>query len=885
MKSLILLAIALVFGGVISSIMLIPTDNEIALLQFKDKKFDDAKTMYETRIESGDLSVSVVMPLSQLYLQYGDVNKAVELMERFIKSHPKNIDALLRLGKLYQYAQRPYDHLRVLETVVELQPTEERLMDLSKIYNFIGRYKKQIETLRSIIEQYPNNEKAYLDLANLQASQGLIEDAIKTQDLYIKKHPGRVTVDTVMLSLSLKLNDGQFKIAEKLANDWLKSNKNDYKAALKFGGLFQSKRKPKITLDMIKPFEEIAKGKADYLSMITELEVELGQSKTALSRLMALYKNNELPKELWGKFIELTFSAGNTKLAMKVAKQTDISSLPDWLVVNMIESAIFSRNIEFMEWIHIQLEAEFKETHPVLLGRLTEAKHNLKLAKKWANKAYKNTDILLLREKINLAQLFIKLKNNDIALALLMELAKHKDTPDQVLADMTDLFLKLKKEEQGFVLYQKIRKVRNSPAIEAAYVLMATASKKQKMVLDWLESGNKKIIPNRTLLDIYYVSLDKKIPKVALNVANILYDRKKGSNEIWFIAQAHMALNNPEKALPLLRELKGHNAQIDAAYEEALIQSWKKGINVTAELKDHLLKKLEQPFVSLEQRRGIVFQLLEMNEKGIAVEQLKIIAENVHPKSNDVSQLLYIWGPRPEKQHMDWLEKQTTNSKHEYLHIWLKYLMDFGHPKRVVNVVNKIKFKQRNDKINDIFVDSLVLNNDYKQLGRELTQLVKVEKRIPRLSRWAKTAKDQNLLVVAEKTYKKILKIDEDHIKTLRTLGLLTYHQGKRQETIEFLSHYHQLTEGDWETYYFLGEALSVFNEFKRSVSLYYKTLDKISDMDGELPYAVKVVKAQILHRIKGTEASIESFNELSHSNPGDLGVRADFAAMLMETK
>ena len=55
--------------------------------------------------------------------------------------------------------------------------------------------------------------------------------------------------------------------------------------------------------------------------------------------------------------------------------------------------------------------------------------------------------------------------------------------------------------------------------------------------------------------------------------------------------------------------------------------------------------------------------------------------------------------------------------------------------------------------------------------------------------------------------------------------------------------------------------------------------------MDGELPYAVKVVKAQILHRIKGTEASIESFNELSHSNPGDLGVRADFAAMLMETK
>ena len=47
MRSLVFLALALVFGGVASSIMLIPSDNEIALLQFKDKKFADAKSMYE----------------------------------------------------------------------------------------------------------------------------------------------------------------------------------------------------------------------------------------------------------------------------------------------------------------------------------------------------------------------------------------------------------------------------------------------------------------------------------------------------------------------------------------------------------------------------------------------------------------------------------------------------------------------------------------------------------------------------------------------------------------------------------------------------------------------------------------------------------------------
>src|SRR5213594_879353 len=151
----------LTVAGAALSIALVPGKSELALIHLKDKEYEVARRAYEERLTAGDRSVRVVMPLTQLYLQFGDVEKAVQLMESFVAENPNDVAALKRLGKFFQYAERPRDYLTILE------PVEANLRELSDIYNFTAQYERQIEILKTLIEKYPKRPQDFIDLANL----------------------------------------------------------------------------------------------------------------------------------------------------------------------------------------------------------------------------------------------------------------------------------------------------------------------------------------------------------------------------------------------------------------------------------------------------------------------------------------------------------------------------------------------------------------------------------------------------------------------------------------------------------------------------------------------------------------------------------------------
>src|SRR5437588_848611 len=59
----------LIAAGLGIAVLLIPGNDELALLRFKDKEYEVARHSYEERLNSGDRSVDVIVPLTQLYLQ------------------------------------------------------------------------------------------------------------------------------------------------------------------------------------------------------------------------------------------------------------------------------------------------------------------------------------------------------------------------------------------------------------------------------------------------------------------------------------------------------------------------------------------------------------------------------------------------------------------------------------------------------------------------------------------------------------------------------------------------------------------------------------------------------------------------------------------------
>src|SRR5688500_4195047 len=147
--------VLLVIAGIAASIFVIPRDRELALMYLKGLDYESAQLALETRLGGGDFSVGVVIPLTRVYLEIGDFDAAVALMERFVERHPENPDALEELSQLYRQASRSYDYITTLVTLARVRPTEKILRELSDYYADHGESENQVEVLRQLVKR-PN---------------------------------------------------------------------------------------------------------------------------------------------------------------------------------------------------------------------------------------------------------------------------------------------------------------------------------------------------------------------------------------------------------------------------------------------------------------------------------------------------------------------------------------------------------------------------------------------------------------------------------------------------------------------------------------------------------------------------------------------------------
>src|SRR6185369_9444274 len=138
LKKQYLIISSVVVLAVAGSFLLIPSPQELALMQMKDKHFEAARNAYERQSETGTLNLEVANNLSDLYLQKGDIKKGIDIMEKFVETHPDNLQARIKLGKLYQYDQRTDDYMHNLEAINKLRPNPDNLNTLSDLYNFKG---------------------------------------------------------------------------------------------------------------------------------------------------------------------------------------------------------------------------------------------------------------------------------------------------------------------------------------------------------------------------------------------------------------------------------------------------------------------------------------------------------------------------------------------------------------------------------------------------------------------------------------------------------------------------------------------------------------------------------------------------------------------------
>ena len=93
-----------------------------------------------------------------------------------------------------------------------------------------------------------------------------------------------------------------------------------------------------------------------------------------------------------------------------------------------------------------------------------------------------------------------------------------------------------------------------------------------------------------------------------------------------------------------------------------------------------------RPALPAELRRQLAFRVLDAGDKPRAEQVFRTLAAAAPPRSPDVRMLLFIWGPRPAAEQLDWIEARARRAGGADKAEWMNILVGAGAATRAVAV-------------------------------------------------------------------------------------------------------------------------------------------------------------------------------------------------------
>ena len=199
---------------------LVPGEREYSTMLKKDGLYNDALRVIENQYEQGDRSANTLLNMFDLYTRSGQFDKATQIMETFVASRPKDVEALLKLAKQYRATYNTKAYANTLERVLQLTPSPQVSQALLGVYRLKGDVVREKAVLMRMVKAKKAKPVQFKRLGLLLASQGDLKAAREMLTTFDKT--ARMSEQTPRFVLfQLLLDLGHFKEAYQKAETWL----------------------------------------------------------------------------------------------------------------------------------------------------------------------------------------------------------------------------------------------------------------------------------------------------------------------------------------------------------------------------------------------------------------------------------------------------------------------------------------------------------------------------------------------------------------------------------------------------------------------------------------------------------------------------------------
>ncbi len=878
-------------------------------MYFHDKDYSKAYEIYLKQWQDGNRSVNVVRKLTDLHLQYGNIHEAIVVMEEYSRLNPDSLEARQQLGTYYTYAQQIDNYLANLEETYKLSPTPKTLRELSKLYNYYGEHRKQINVLQNLVDNYDATEEDYIGLAYLYAYVKEPGNALHTLNLLYEKFDNtnrKLKSESLEFYVSLLLDEGQSGKALEISSTYVTDKKPQIASHL--AALMNRKGYNEEALEVLIPYTDKLEKHPHILSVLSNIEIELGYEDRAYERLLAIYEKGRIPDTVLETFVFLAVTKQDNAILTDVIRTTELELLSEDILLSFAELSLSLSRPEIARQVQNKLGDGFLNASPLVKAALelavmdTEERRNFR--------GFENlSDSMSGSRMIKIIRICRRAGLDEVAGRIMGGFSK-VDLNDTELFDISELYFEMDRIDEGYELFNSLReggKIRRQKAqLDHIWAMFAVAAggKDEQEAVEWLESNNS--LTKKLLQDIYFTARDYKRNKTALLTAEKLFAMKGDDESRTHLAGALMVNGRLEEALGYFRKLLDSNINIHSDYIETLAKlakKHKKGKKVAAlrkELKNYIATYLQphgditdnqqsenkSAHITGKEKSDLAFFL---SEEGFSLEAEMIFLSLVKHSENPADYLEglgYILSKSLSQESLDWLWQKARNGKSEQKAAWLKVLVEAGQHGQVVKFIEDKNMALTSDSVSDVYYAALERSDSVegrKKLAATLERDIEQETDVKRLKKLAKIARGTDSYNATEKAYLKIVKLAPDTGNDMKKeLAIISFFRGQYSKSERYFNEYFARKDGDYRANFYYGEILHKNKRKRLARKHYHKALSQINSVE-KADIAARSIEPHILIRLGNKQQALEKFNKLFDSNRNDKYIRADFASFLIQ--
>lgn len=266
-------------------------------LQYDNQDFDSALENFESASRLVNEPAPVLhVKLTELFVRSGQLDKAIEEIERAQKQNPEDTDVMLLYAGVLEARGRADESEPIYRKLIEIKPTSiDSYILLSSLQLKKKDYDTAIKTLEKYLKTNPYEPVALTMLARAHEIKGDLKEAEKILIKAQKSDPNNTAISVESLRINIKLK--KFNESKKICNQIIEKDPNNIVARKILGQLLMGENKFEEALQHLQILERVEVDSSDTRFKIALIQIGKQNFKEAITELnLVLAGDPEYPE-------------------------------------------------------------------------------------------------------------------------------------------------------------------------------------------------------------------------------------------------------------------------------------------------------------------------------------------------------------------------------------------------------------------------------------------------------------------------------------------------------------------------------------------------------------------------------------------------------------